>query len=315
MVSRLQFKRSLVLKMKLRAAWLRAVEARRRPGVEVHPFIVTGPPRSGTSLLNALLMRKSNVLVVNEPVVVSDPLLAQGAPARLVQGYVNTVARQAVRDGTLTTKVDPSSPGRPTTDTWNVGAARDEVTIEIDRSQPLCVGVKHPVSFMEFLDELLAGWSRLRAIIIVRDPWSTLRSWRETGFGWQPQIDDPSSGPWRKLYDLIPAVGDPLERRAHLWKILVERGVEQAQRRPGQALFLRYEELLERPDQVMVRLYRHIGAINPERPVDTSDVRPQARAEYRGLSETEVSMIRRICGDLDTATLRSSVLSSDTKSA
>lgn len=297
-----QWRRSLIFKMKLRAAWLRHVRARRDPGVEMRPFILTGPPRSGTSLLTALLTRKPNVLVVNEPVVVSDPLLAMGDPARLLRGYMNGVARKAVREGRLTTKVDPSSPARPTTDTANHGAERQDVTISVNSSQPLCVGVKHPMSFMEYLDELLGGWPGLRAILIVRDPGPTIRSWRQTGYGWQPALDDPKLGPQRRLYRAVPATEDPLERRAHLWRILVERAQEQRNRRPKQVEFLRYEELLDRPNVVLERLFRHIQAPAPDDPIDVSDVSPQRRDAYRGFSAEEAAMIAEVCGPVNERT-------------
>ncbi|MCL4196094.1 MAG: sulfotransferase [Phycisphaerales bacterium] len=301
-MARLKFRSSLVLKMRLRAFWLRTIESGRDPGIEIKPFILTGPPRSGTSLLTALLTRKGNVLVANEPVVVGDPLLARGKPARLLRGYIHSLARQAVQRGTMPTKVDRRDPSRPTTDTAHHGATRRDVAVRIDRARPLCVGVKHPISFMEYLGELVHGWSQLKVIVLARDPVLTIRSWRETTYGWQPGLDDPGKGLWRRMYAEIPADVSPLEKRAHLWNLLVERGEKYAASHPSQVRLLRYETLLADPAATMRALFAHIGADQPEEPIDVSDVRPQEHASYKGFSEDEVQMIQRLCGPTDRRT-------------
>lgn len=302
-MARLQFKATLVLKMRLKAAWLRAVETRRDAGVEVRPFILTGPPRSGTSLLSALLSRKDNVLVSNEPVVLGDPLLARGDAPALVRGYANAVARQAVKHGTMSTKVDPNDLSKPTTDTAAKGAVRRDVSVDIDRNSPLCVGVKHPISFMEFLDELVDGWPELKVIVLARDPVPTIKSWRETTYGWQPALDDRKAGLWRRMYADVPKCDTPLERRAHLWRLLVERGLAKAQAKPGQVKFVRYEWLLDDAARVMRELFEHIGAPDAAGPIDVSDVRPQQRTAYKGFSEDEIAMIQGICGAVDARSL------------
>lgn len=293
--------------MRLRALWLREIESKRHPGIEIKPFILTGPPRSGTSLLTALLTRKGNVLVANEPVVLGDPLLARGDPARLLRGYMISLARQAVRHGTMSTKVDRKDPSRPTTDTAHRGSIRRNVPVTIDRARPLCVGVKHPISFMEFLRELVEGWPQLKVIVLAREPVHTIRSWRETTYGWQPGLDDPSQGLWRRMYAEIPAGESPLARRAHLWKLLVERGEKYAASHPSQVTLLRYESLLADPAATLRRLFEHIGADRPADPIDVSDVRPQQHASYKGFTEEEVQMIRSICGETDQRTRSASV--------
>ncbi|GEM_PF-5200054 len=288
--------------MRLKAYWLRAVESNRDPGITIKPFILTGPPRSGTSLLSALLTRKPNVVVVNEPVVVGDPLMARGQPAQLLRGYMNSIARQIVTRGTVPTKVDQKDPSRPTTDTAHRGSVRRDVKIDIDQSQPLCVGVKHPISFMEFLGELVEGWPELKVIILARDPVLTIRSWRETKYGWQPGLDDPSQGIWRRMYDEVPADASPLAKRAHLWKLLVERGERYRASHPSQVTIQRYEGLLADPAATMARLFTHIGASNPNEPTDVSDVRPQQHTDYKGFTDEEVRMIQSICGETDKRT-------------
>jgi len=243
------------------------------------------------------------VLVVNEPVVVSDLTFVEYDPAKLMKGYYHDTARRAVRRGRLRTKVDPDSPDQPTTDTWNKGFARNDVPVDVDPSKALALGVKHPQTFMEFLEPICSGWPELKVICAVREPGPTIRSWRETGFGWDPQIDDKTQGIWRRYYEEIPSdVTDPLEKRAHIWRILVERAGAWQQARPEQVLITRYEELIEHPAEVVARMFRHIGAPDPDEPIDVADVSPQKRPSYRGFSEAEAAMIESICGEADRAT-------------
>jgi len=282
--------------------WLRVIESGRDPGIAITPFILTGPPRSGTSLLSVLLARKANVVVVNEPVVVGDPLLARGDPAKLLRGFMNSIARQIVTQGTMPTKVDQKDPSRPSTDTAHRGAMRRDMSVVIDKARPLCVGVKHPISFMEFLGELVEGWPELKVIVLARDPVQTIRSWRETTYGWQPGLDDRRKGIWRRLYGEVPTDAAPLAKRAHLWKLLVERGEKYSAGHPSQVIVQRYEGLLADPAAAMSRLFRHIGADRPEEPIDVSDVRPQQHTSYKGFTDEEVGMIKGICGEADRRT-------------
>ncbi len=295
-MGKLAFKSSLILKLRLRAAWLRHVEARRNPGMAYSPFLLTGPPRSGTSLLTALMARKPNVLVVNEPVVVGDPLMKRGRPVDLVRGYMNLVVREALATGTMMTQVDPESPGQSTTDTANRGAVRYRVNVDVDRSRPLCVGIKHPIPFMECLEELVTGWPELKVLISIRDPLPTIRSWRETGYGWQPGLDDPRFAHGRRLYRMVPATDNELERRAHLWRILVEQAKEWGEKRPQQVHVFRYERLLAHPAETMSELFSFIGAPDSAAPIDVSDVRPQSRDRYKGLTGEESELIERVVG-------------------
>ncbi len=299
--NRRQFKLrpSFVWKFRLKAAQHRWLHSMSKCGeAEVRPFLVTGPARSGTSLLTALLTRKPNVLVVNEPVVVSDLTFVEYDPARLLKGYVGYTAHRAITTGRLKTKVDPDSPDKPTTDTANRGYARNDVPVEVDASKPLAIGIKHPQTFMEFLDEIWDGWPELKVICAIRDPGPTIRSWRETGFGWDPQIDDPSQGIWRRYYEQIPAdVTDPLVKRAHVWRIQVERACAWAKERPEQFLISRYENVVANPALAMAKLFHHVEAADPDDPMDVSDVQPQGRAEYRGFTDEEAQMIESICGE------------------
>ena len=276
-----------------------------KPGFTVQPFIVTGPPRSGTSLLTALLTRKPNVLVVNEPVVVSDLTFVDYDPVKLLKGYYNYTANRAVGKGLLKTKVDPDSPDKSTTDTAARGYSRNDIPVCVDKSRPVVIGVKHPQTFMEFLQPICEGWPELKVICAMREPGPTIRSWRETGFGWDPQIDDKTKGIWRRYYELIPKdISDPLEKRAHVWRILAKRAQRFARERSEQVMISRYEELVRNPTESLARLFRHIGADQPDEAVDVSDVRVQDRPNYRGFTKEEGEMIERVCGESAEAVLR-----------
>jgi len=284
------------LKVKASSFWYREIESRRPPKTPLRPFAVTGPPRSGTSLMAAVLSRKPvNVAVINEPLVLHEKLLVTGKPATLVRGYCNATARQAIKTGTIINKVDPKSQDKLTTDTWNVGSVRRPVPIKIDTNKPICIGVKQPLPFMDFMPALCDGWSDLKMIVMVREPGPTIRSWRETTFGWQPALDNPNEGQYLPVYDRVPKCDHPLERRAHAWRLIVEDAVKEAEKRPAQILIVRYEQLLESPQSTIAKIYQYIGADTPDEQIDVSDVKPQKREQYKGFTEEEKEMIEKIC--------------------
>src|SRR5690606_24600803 len=244
----------------------------------------------------ALLGRLPNVVTVNEPTALEPQRLVHGDATVLLQGFIAQTARRALKRGEVVTKADPKRPDRPTTDTFNRGAVDRPVPTEVDPSQPLAVGVKFATNFVDRLGELLDGWPELRALVIVRDPVSTIRSWRN-GFGWQAGLDDPKQGFRFRLHERVPdSIADALERRAHLWRILVDEADAQAGRHPDRVRLIRYGDLLDYPEATIRRAARHLRTADPEAPIDVSDVRPQPRPHYDDFSPEEIAMLERVCG-------------------
>lgn len=279
------------------AAWYRGVVLRRERDERLRPFIVTGPPRSGTSLLSAVLSRKPNVIVLNEPKQLEGARLTAADPATLLRGCIVSAGHRAVRTGTVINKADPSNPNAPTTDTFNKGSVRCPVPVSLATDKPFAIGAKITMPFIDAMDELCDGWSDLRVIAIIREPLATINSWRNS-FGWQKGLDDPKAAPRFRLHDLVPEDDDPLKRRAYLWKLTVESLFDQARRRPGVVHLMRYENFLGNPAEMTSEAVAHVGCPMPETPIDLSDVRKQTRPKYAKLSDDDVAMISEICGNV-----------------
>lgn len=285
---------SSMIRAKVRSWHDGAIGWRRTPAGTIRPFIITGPPRSGTSLMNALLGRKGNVVVVNEPLELMPRVFLKGDSTRKLRGFLNRTARRAVEQGVVVNKVDPKQPDRPTSDTFNQGAQWRAIPIQIDRAQPVCVAAKATMPLLDCLETVCEQWPELQVLIMVREPGPTIRSWKQT-FGWQPGLDRAGAGYQFRIYDKVDRQGDALVRRARLWRALVEEAMRLADQRSQQVRIVRYERLLERPADEMAAIFSHIGAANPQEPIDVSDVRPQQRPGYVGFSEEEADVIREAC--------------------
>jgi len=270
------------------------ITLKRKPIPNLRPFIVAGPPRSGTSLICTLLNAKPNIIISNEPKQITGKRFELADPTTLLKGFIIQTARTAIRKRKIYNKVDPRNPDKLTADTFNTGAARRYVPININPDQPLAVGAKAPMPLLDNLEDFCNNWPELKAVLIVRDPLRTINSWRHT-FGWQHGLDDPSKGAKLKIYDRVPLSPNPLERRAHLWKITVDQCAHHAQKRPSRVLLIQYEDLIDNPAQVVTNTAKHLGSPAPETPIDTSSVRPQSSPNYKNLNESDIQLITRIC--------------------
>ena len=283
-----------LIRAKYWQTYYRFITLKRKPLANMRPFIVAGPPRSGTSLLCTLLNSKSNIIISNEPKQITGKRFALADPTTLLKGFLNETTHRAVKKRKILNKVDPHNPDKLTADTFNTGSARQFVPVNINPDLPLIVGVKAPTPLFDNLKTFCTNWPDLKALIIIRDPLRTINSWRNS-FGWQPALDDPKAGPQLNFYKSIPPCNSPLEKRAHLWRIMAEIAIKRKQQFPHAVALIQYENLLADPQNQITRAAKHLGAPNPDQKIDTSFVRPQSRPNYKNLNENEISTIKNIC--------------------
>jgi hypothetical protein len=260
------------------------------PSVATTPFLVTGPPRSGTSLMTSLLNRTPNVIVVNEPIEMSERRLRHVDPALHVRGYLAAVQRRAVRRGVVVNKADPENPDRPATDTWYQSWRLRAIPVTVDPSRRLCVGAKQPMPFLDRLEMLCDAWPELRAVVVLRDPFATLSSWQRTFHSLRDISDDSFVGQFR-VYRQVPPGGTPLERQARLLRAMIE----EAERRAGreQVLLVSHEGLLAEPAAVLRAVLRHIRASDPDAVPDVSDLRREPRPAREAFEPAARAVIER----------------------
>lgn len=204
-------------------------------------FLITGIPRSGTSLLCSLLDGQSRWLVVNEPVEVFD-LLAQRPDASGL-GLMHAQLRERIfRGEPIFNKVDN---GKVVSDT----ALRDERVAYHPQvgGNDFWLGSKNTLVYMAALPLIRElGWPVLAT---VRHPLDSLASWRNTfDHLREARVDtfavaNPAFAGWssaqRMALDEITRQTDATVRRVLLWRLLARALLDNA----NWLTLWRYEDL------------------------------------------------------------------------
>lgn len=217
-----------------------------------HDLLLTGIPRSGTSLLCNLLHRFRNCVMINEPEAISDAFDRHQPPGLAPELYRDL--RAAV------------SAGRPLRNKLREGRVVEDTTLDyrIEEYLPavesagFILGTKDTLAYLtglRFLRRLLPG---TRFVACVRDPFETIASWKVSF----PHLRDALVP--RVLLEHGPALGLSLkdrgelekicdstylpERRALWWNYLGKLILEQ----PAQNFFVvRYDLLISNPHGVL----------------------------------------------------------------
>ena len=212
-------------------------------------LIVTGLPRTGTSLLCRLLHSTNNTVVINEPVVILKPLKEALNPygvacfhrqmrAAILSG--EAIPNKVEADGTLiddTARLDQSSLYRP------------RIT-----DPDFTMGSKNTLGYLMRLPDLQRVMPDARIVACVRDPVATIHSWirsfghlREGDIGRFPvSLAQSTVLAPSLLEDLrtIEAVDDPVLRRPLIWRMLAGWLLRILN---DDIVLLRYEDLTEDP--------------------------------------------------------------------
>lgn len=200
-------------------------------------YVVTGIPRCGSSLLASLLTQTGNTVCMNE---------VHGDVASL-PWFLHQTRRSIRRDGKAPTKARPNGELVTSTSRMEERNTIRRVPVEADGHEPL--GVKHQVEFVSQLDVL----KRLGFCIvaIVRDPVYSLGSWLA------PRMEDTSLQDFQHpFWEDVDFTEESLEgRAAEAWDWLAHRLVENSRG----VLFVRYEDLVARPNLELERVCRFVG--------------------------------------------------------
>lgn len=196
-------------------------------------LLLTGVPRSGTSLLTALINRVPDHAAVNEPQLsrrswLADPLAAVTE--------LHTSLRSTLSRGLPV-------PNKPTTDTYLRGE-----TVSWRPPQPLgdtfVLATKWTLRYLGALERLAP---HMRIVALVRHPADTIAAWQRS---FRHLRDPYPRGLWaahlspdrrQALRDLLRA--PDIHRHARLWALLVDQLLDSA----PSATVLRYEDLCADP--------------------------------------------------------------------
>lgn len=252
-------------------------------------IVLTGPGRSGTSLLSVLLERHcKDVVSFNE--AAGDP-----RPAAVQRWFRRT--RQSIIDG-KPTPVLLDRTGNVTTNTWRDGAVQSERVLQHPNPVIVCKGV------LLYLDHLKGYVERdMRLLLMVRDPVWTVCAWgvpehRDMNvYG----VEDGNLHPFWHKHPFPWRTTDAVGRRCEVWEhdahIILE--TLQALGLKGwngdeRVAMVRYEDLAADPAKELFRLAQWLGVemVGKVEPVKTAN-RP---SRYSKSDVNEVrAKVRRFC--------------------
>lgn len=229
-------------------------------------FIITGIPRSGTSLVSRLLDQQKNWLVLNEPQETIPALLAR-KDASGIGALHRDVREQILLGQPIENKVHN---GAVISDTA-LGDTRQLYHPEVS-GRYFRMGSKNTLAYLACLDSLQKlDWP---IIAMVRHPLDTLASWQRT-FSHLEQAD-PSQLPvvnssfygwtgWqRAALDEISTQPEALLRRVLLWRLLAQTLLAQ------RSIHLwHYEQLVQQPHAHIQRLRRSLGDYGRVQPLES----------------------------------------------
>ncbi|MCI0465872.1 MAG: sulfotransferase [Beijerinckiaceae bacterium] len=216
-------------------------------------IILTGLPRSGTTLVCHLLNKVPNAVALHEPM---QPNRLKRLPAEELVGSVaaffESQRRRVLQEGKATSKASKGGvPPNPLGDA-EFGGQRQKfidgmeiLVSNVDR-QDFCLYIKHPSFFTACLP-LLAP--RMECFAVIRNPLSVLLSWRNAGMavtnGRVPAAEafDPD------LSRLLDAQPDILRRQLHLIDYFFRRFADYL---PGRVV--RYEDVIVTGGRALARV-------------------------------------------------------------
>lgn len=228
-------------------------------------FIITGIPRSGTSLVSRLLDQQKNWLVVNEPKEAIPALLAR-QDASGIAAMHRDLREQILLGQPIENKVRN---GAVISDTA-LGDTREFYHPDVS-GRYFRLGSKNTLAYLASLDSLQKlNWP---IIAVIRHPLDALASWQGT-FS-HLQAADPQQLPvvnsgfygwagWqRAALDEIAIQPEPLLRRVLLWRLLAQTLLAQ------RSIHLwYYEQLVQQPQAHIQRLRRSLGDYGRVQPLE-----------------------------------------------
>ncbi len=227
--------------------------------------LITGTPRSGTTLLCSLLNKIPDVVALHEPMNVWELPNCESpeAAADLIQRFCDQTRRSLHEHGyALSKHVAGKIPDNVAADKVNTKGIRlrqtehGKVYVDKPLSKDFDLGIKHPVAFTALLETLI---KRFDCCAIIRNPLATLASWNSlawlnVGKGHAPigeKLDD-------QLRRDLAAESDLGERQLHILEWFYRRFRSFL---PDRAI-IKYEDLITSRGQELGRFFPGAASLN-----------------------------------------------------
>jgi rhamnosyltransferase len=198
-------------------------------GLKGRDIILTGLPRSGTTLTCHLLNKLPDVVALHEPMRVSafGGFTDKGALIRHIEEYFRDTRRDILERGIVVTKhVGGRVPDNTVPEHRGENGLRKpvgelgEIALNKSLSPNFSLGIKHPAAFSALLGDLVGHFP---CYALVRNPLSVLSSWNSIdmshGRGHSPAAEmlDPA------LARALAETPDVFDRQLHLLSWFYER--------------------------------------------------------------------------------------------
>lgn len=236
-------------------------------------FVVTGIPRSGTSLLCALLSSSPDTHCFNEIYY-----NVYGLP-----WFFRRMRKRIVRGEPVPIRLD--SDGRRITSTSRDNYRRVQ-EIRLPERRDVVVGSKVTVPYLNCLGDLLQlGYP---TVALVRDPVFTLASWRSEKMRDTP-VDRVTEGDRHSHWSNVRfGHEEKLQRQAELWNHYA--GV--IWKHQERVHVLRYEDLVGRTDAALKAVTKHLGIA----PIDVDKpLRTRNRPEHYAAIDPVRNLVKELC--------------------
>lgn len=237
-------------------------------------YLVTGIPRSGTSLLSAQLSRSPNSVCFNEIHYDFDTL----------ELFFWRMRRRISKGEPVPNIVDES--GRPITSQTDE-TKHDVRPMEVQAEPPLRLGHKLTISYLRRLSLIAERGYPL--VAIVRDPVYTLGSWRRPALEDAPMqelgVEKEEAPHWEEVNFLSE---QRLHRQAQAWEHYADLLWTHRRR----LLLVTYEQLVTDTEEVLVEICDFLDIGTPEELEPLEDRNDPAR--YEEMDEIRES-VQRYC--------------------
>ena len=229
--------------------------------------LITGMPRSGTTLVCSLLNKLPETVALHEPMNVWEFAECRdaGAVGDLIENFCAETRKSLREHGFAISKhVGGKIPDNVADNQVNRAGTRlrrtehGPVVVDKPLSQNFTLAVKHPAAFSALLETLS---KRFECYAIVRNPLATLASWNS--LAWFPLKDGHSPIGEKLDVDLardLAAQSDPTERQIHILEWFYDRF-----RRflPERAL-IKYEDLIVSRGRELVKFFPAAAALEED---------------------------------------------------
>lgn len=217
-----------------------------------HTVLITGLPRSGTTLVCSLLNQIPNTLALAEPIKIKKDGNRQHALS-LIEEFITQSRSAALSQGTVMTKqmngAIPDNWVEPPNSEGRLRKVLEEygpLTISKALSPNFTLAIKHPAEFTALSEELSAKYP---LFAIVRHPLAVLAAWQTVDMPVQRGRMPKAESFCPELASQLAAEPDRIERQIKLIRWLFAK-----YHKFSKDMVIRYEDLTREPMQSLAKL-------------------------------------------------------------